>query len=83
MIFCVLFNDFQKLYLVGSCACVSVPPFVVKVMLVNLSSVSVISINIMCTVYIQATGFDSEFLLVAFHCIAIICNYCFLLCIIN
>ena len=30
-------------------------------------------------IYVQATGFDGVFLLVAFHCIALICNYCFLI----
>jgi len=30
-------------------------------------------------VYVQATSFDGVFLLVAFHYIALVCNYCFLL----
>jgi len=40
----------------------------------------IIVINIEPThIYVQATGFDGVFLLVAFHCIALICNYCFLI----
>jgi len=30
-------------------------------------------------VYVQATSFDGVFLLVAFHCTALVCNYCLLL----
>ena len=29
-------------------------------------------------VYVQATSFDGVFLLVAFHCTALVCNYCFI-----
>jgi len=40
----------------------------------------VIVINI---IYVQATSFDGVFLLAAFHCTALICNYCLSLLLIN
>ena len=33
----------------------------------------------MLHVYVRATSFDGVFLLVAFHYIALVCNYCYLL----
>ena len=64
------------------CDCLLFPQFVPVVLFCPLCDFVCLSVFSLFVI-VQATSFDGVFLLVAFHCIALICNYCFLLCLIK
>ena len=56
-------------------------PFVLCVILFVVRPLSICNsyIYYIIFIHVQTTSFDGVFLLLAFHCIALICNYCFLI----
>ena len=79
VIFSILSNVCETTF---SCACVLipfVPPFLSALFFFAHCVILFVCLLSICNSYNRATSFDGVFLLVAFHYIALACNYCFLL----